>query len=109
MGIHCFSFSRDLVGPRDQKNNKLFEREPLMVSHNPAKFGGHRHCDSRDINVLVSHVILKNHIIKVSCDVMGRSLSWLVTNLPILVTISIALVEIRCFWWLIGKIPHTLP
>ena len=80
-----------------------------MVSHNPAKFGGHRHCDSRDINVLVSHVILKNHMIKVSCDFMGRSLSWLVTNLPILVTISIALVEIRCSWWLIGKIPHTLP
>ena len=32
-------------------------------------FGGHRHCDSRDIIALVCHVI------KGSCDFMGRSSS----------------------------------
>ena len=36
----------------------------------PAEFGGHRHCYSGDIMILVCHVI---HVIKGSCDVMGRS------------------------------------
>ena len=38
-------------------------------------FGGHRHCDSRDIIALVCHVISPDHVIKGSCDFMGRSSS----------------------------------
>ena len=37
-----------------------------MVSLHPTKFGGHRHCDSGDIIVLVCHLILQDHMIKVS-------------------------------------------
>ena len=37
------------------------------------QFGGHRHCGSRDIIVLVSHVIAQNHAIKRPCDFMCRS------------------------------------
>ena len=28
------------------------------------KFGGHRHCSSRDIKVLVYHVIFEDHVIE---------------------------------------------
>ena len=37
------------------------------------KFGGNRYCDSGDIMVLVCRVISHNHMIKESCDFMGRS------------------------------------
>ena len=40
--------------------------EPLKVSHQPAKFGGHRHFSTGDI--LVYHVISQDHVIKGSCD-----------------------------------------
>ena len=45
-----------------------------MVCHHPTKFGGHRHCDSGDIIVLVCHVILQDHkIMQVGhvCGFMG--------------------------------------
>ena len=29
-----------------------------MEIHHPAKFGGHRHCDSGDMNILANTVIL---------------------------------------------------
>ena len=35
-----------------------------MVSHHPAKFGGHGHFDSGNITVLVCHVILQGNVIK---------------------------------------------
>ena len=65
-----------------------------MVSQHPARLGGHRHCGSGDIMVSVCHVILQEHLIKGSCDSMGRSLSRKVTILPSLVAISTAVVEI---------------
>ena len=37
------------------------------------QFGGHRHCGSRDIIVLASHVIAQNHAIKGPCDFMCRN------------------------------------
>ena len=43
-----------------------------MVRHHPAKFGDHRHCVSGGLMVLVCHMILKEHKIKGSCDLMGR-------------------------------------
>ena len=52
-----------------------------MVSHQPAKFGGHRHCGSGDIMVLVCHVISQHHVIKRSYDFMGRNPSKLLTIL----------------------------
>ena len=45
-----------------------------MVSHTPAKFGGHRHHGSGDIMVLVCHVILQDLAIKGFRDFMGSSL-----------------------------------
>ena len=44
-----------------------------MLSHDLANFGGHRHCGSRDIILLVCHVILQGYLIKGSCDFMSRS------------------------------------
>ena len=44
--------------------------------------------------VLVCHLILQNHAIKVSCDFIGRSPSREVIILPSLLTISILVVEI---------------
>ena len=42
--------------------------------YHPAKFGGHMHCGSADVMALVCHVMLQNHVIKGSCDFMGRNL-----------------------------------
>ena len=41
------------------------------MSYHPAKFGGHSHFGSKVIINLVCHVILQDHVIKVSCDFMG--------------------------------------
>ena len=35
-----------------------------MVYYHSTKFGGHRHCSSEDIKVLVCHVISQDHLIK---------------------------------------------
>ena len=44
-----------------------------MVSYCLAKYGGHRHCGSEQIMILVFLVILEDHLIKKSCEVMGNS------------------------------------
>ena len=41
-----------------------------------SKLSEHRDFDSRHIKVLVFHVISKEHMIKGSCDFMGRRPSW---------------------------------
>ena len=46
-----------------------------MVGHQLAKFSGHSQCSSRDIKVLVCHVISQDHVIKRSCDFIGGSSS----------------------------------
>ena len=66
------------------------------VSHHLTMFGGHRHYDSGDGWALVCHVILQDHVIKVSYDFRVRSPSSYITILPSLVTISTMVVEI-CF------------
>ena len=66
------------------------------MSYHPAKFGGHSHFGSEGIMNLVCHVILQDHVIKVSYDVMGGSPLWEVTILPSLVGIDTVVVEI-CF------------
>ena len=40
--------------------------------HRLAKFVCHRYCGSRDIIILVCHVIYEDHMIKVSCDFIGN-------------------------------------
>ena len=48
-----------------------------MLSYHPAKIVDHKHCGSRDIIVLICHVILQDQLIKASCDFMGDFLGWL--------------------------------
>ena len=43
-----------------------------MVTYQPAKFGDYMHCGSEDIVILVCHVILQDHVIKGTCDLIGR-------------------------------------
>ena len=68
--------------------------DPLMVSHIDAKFGGHRHCGSRDITVLVCCIISQDHVIKKYTNVMGRSTLRLATIPPSLVNIETVVVEV---------------
>ena len=63
-----FRLSRDLTRRRDQRVMWLYGHEPIKVSYNSATFGGHRHCGSGNIMVLVFHVTLQDHVIKESCD-----------------------------------------
>ena len=42
-----------------------YGQKPRSVSHHPTKFCGFRHCGSGDIMILVCHVILEDHVIKV--------------------------------------------
>ena len=44
----------------------------LKVCHHLAKFGGHKHCGSGDIILLVYQVILRDHVINGPCDYIGR-------------------------------------
>ena len=54
-------------------------KEPLKASQQPAKFHSHMHCGDRDILILLSQVISKDHVIKGSCNLrapQGKSPSW---------------------------------
>ena len=46
--------------------------ESIKVSYHPTKFGGHGHCGSGDIIILVCHVTLQDHVIKGLCDFIGK-------------------------------------
>ena len=43
----------------------LYEEDPLKVSHQLAKFDGHKNCGSGDIMILICHMILPDHTTKV--------------------------------------------
>ena len=45
----------------------------LMVTHQFAKLGGYRNCGTGDIMTLGCHMISQDHVMKGSCDFMGRS------------------------------------
>ena len=45
------------------------------MSYHAAKFGGHTHSDSRDIINFVCHVVLQDHVTRLSYDFMVRSFS----------------------------------
>ena len=40
----------------------------MKISYHPTKFGGHKDCGGEDIMILVCHVILEKHVIKMSCE-----------------------------------------
>ena len=44
-----------------------------MVSHSPAKFGGHIHRGSADTMVLFYPVLSLDHVIKGESNIMGRN------------------------------------
>ena len=52
-----FSLSRDLARPRNGRFMKLYEWDPLFESFTPAKFHRDSRHGTRDILVLVCHVI----------------------------------------------------
>ena len=62
-----------------------------MVFYHSTKFHGHRHCGSGDI-VLVCLIILKDKVVKASCDFMDRSLSSY--HLPCLMAIGFLVLKI---------------
>ena len=53
--------------------NTFVAEVTFKISHHPTKFGGHRHCGSGVIIILVSHVILQDCVIKGSCGITARS------------------------------------
>ena len=69
------------------------EWEQLKVSHPPTKFGGRRHFGHGNMKVLFYHVSLQDHVIKASCNFIGR-LSLKVSHHPqSLLAIGIVVVE----------------
>ena len=71
----------------------IYEKEPMKINYSPAKFGGHTHCGSKD-TTLMRYVILQDHVIKGSCDFMGKSQSVWITILPSFVAIGTLIVKI---------------
>ena len=66
----------------------------MKITYLLAKFGGHRRCGSENIMILVCHVIFQNHVIKRSCDFIGRSLSRQVIIVPSLMATETVVVKI---------------
>ena len=73
---------------------RLHGYESSKISHQPAKFEGNRLFGSEDILVLVSLVILEDHVIKGSCDFMCKSPPTKVTILLSLVALETVVLEI---------------
>ena len=65
MFLVCHVISQDHVM---EESFVYIIRSPSIKS---TMYGGHRHCGSGDLMVLVCHVILQR--VKGSCDFMGRS------------------------------------
>ena len=65
-----------------------------MVCHYPDKFGGQRHCDSSDIQLLLCHLTSREHVFKVSCRFMNGRPSGKVATLTYFVAIVLEQVEI---------------
>ena len=104
---HGFNLSRDLASPSGQRVIWRHGLEPLKLSHHPIKFGGHNQWVSREMVVLVCHVILKDHVIKVM---------WLYQWESFMVSSRRAKFgshrhcdsEYICFQWLKSQIPRAL-
>ena len=44
-----------------------------MVCYHPARFGGYKHCGSRDIKVLICLVISEEHVTRELCSFSSTS------------------------------------
>ena len=73
----------------------LYGHKTMKRSYRPTMFGGHSHCSSEDIMILVCHVILLDHVIKGSCDFIGKNPSTYVIILLGLVAINTLIAEIK--------------
>lgn len=51
--------SRDLEKPPDRRIMQRYRLEPLMINHNPAKFGDHIHCGSGGVFNLYCYLAIK--------------------------------------------------
>ena len=72
----------------------LQQCKAIKLSLRPAKFSGQRQYGSEDIMILIFHVNSQDHVIKVTYDFIGRSLSRYVTILLSLVAIDFLAVDI---------------
>ena len=73
----------------------IYDRSPLKVSLQPGKFGGHRHCSSWDIMILVCQIIFQDHVAKSLSSFMGWSHSRQVTTLTSLVAIDTLVIVLQ--------------
>ena len=55
---------------------EFYEWKPFKVCDKRVKFGGHRHCGSGEIMVLVCEVTLCDLLFKALCDLMGGHPSY---------------------------------
>ena len=85
----AMDFPHDLARPRDQSVIWLYGFEPLKLRPR------HRHCGSGDMMVLVCHVILQVHVMKRSCDFIGRRPWRYVTILQSLAAIALRIVKLK--------------
>ena len=70
-GYNDFILSRHFTRPRDKRIIWLYGQECIKVGYVFAKFGDHRHSDSGDIMILISHIISQDHLIKGPYDFTG--------------------------------------
>ena len=56
-----------------QKGQIIYGKELFKVTHDTTKFGDHRNCDIGAIMLIVFHMISEDHVIKGTCDFIGRS------------------------------------
>ena len=71
----------------------LLGYKPLKVIHRATKFGGDKHCCSRDKMFLICHEISKDHMIQESCEFIGGRFWRYVNSMPILVAIGTVVME----------------
>ena len=92
--VEMQNLSRYLTKARFWSIMKLYECELRVVSHDPTKFGSYN--GNEDIMVLVSHVMLQNHITEGSYNFIVGSCSREVTILSSVLAIGTVVVEM-CF------------
>ena len=91
--------SRDLTWPLDKRFMGLYAWFLFIISHHPAKFGGHRSCRRKYILFFLFHVLSCGNMVGESCDIMGKFSSWQVTILLGLVVTGVVEEKIFCFWF----------
>ena len=73
--------------------------EVPLVSHQFAKFRGHRSCGSSDTAAKIFYVILQDCVIKGSGDFMEGNSSLYIPTLPKLIGTDIVLMDIHAFFY----------